>query len=343
MRRADRGPARGGAVARVALRAVALAPALLAGCRGVQSALDPRGPQAARLYELWVVLLAVSAVVYVIVLALVVAAVFRRRTSDDEEGRRRGRGKAVLAGAVATIAILVALLVHSVVVSRAITAIPEGAIRIEIVARQWWWDVTYPHTIASRTVRTANELHVPVGRPVEILVRSADVIHSFWVPSLHGKVDAIPGRTNRLWLQAGEPGAYRGQCAEFCGLQHAKMAFLVVAEPPDAFERWLDLQRRPAPEPEDPLAERGRQVFLGNACASCHTVRGTEAGASAGPDLTHLASRDTIGAGALPNRRGQLAGWILDPQHVKPGVFMPPTALDAESLEALLHYLESLR
>jgi cytochrome c oxidase subunit 2 len=192
-------------------------------------------------------------------------------------------------------------------------------------------------------VRTANEIHVPVGRPVAIDLKSRDVIHSFWVPNLHGKMDAIPGRVTNTWLQADSPGVWRGQCAEFCGLQHAHMALTVVAHPAHEFEQWLSAQREPATQPTEEIALRGQQVFLSGPCMMCHTIRGTPALSAFGPDLTHVASRRTLAAGTIPNTRGHLAGWILDPQVIKPGTRMPPTALGSEDLQALLAYLERLR
>jgi cytochrome c oxidase subunit II len=317
---------------------------LLGGCRGAQSALDPRGPQAGELHALTLWMVVGATVVFLAVMAFVVAALIARTPAgaDPRDGERR-RLRAVAVGTGLTLVILVALLVYSVLVSRTITTPAKDAIPIRVVALQWWWDVTYPMDPPSRSVRTANELHIPVGRPVEITLESRDVVHSFWIPNLHGKMDAIPGRTTRLTLQADEPGVWRGQCAEFCGLQHAKMAFHVIAVPPDEFERWLEEQNRPAATPSDDLARRGLEVFLSSPCATCHTIRGTGAMAAAGPDLTHLASRRSLAAGTLPNRRGALGGWILDPQHTKPGAFMPPTPLDPESLHALLHYLESLK
>jgi cytochrome c oxidase subunit 2 len=189
---------------------------------------------------------------------------------------------------------------------------------------------------------TANEIHVPAGRPVRLRLSSADVIHSFWVPQLMPKTDLIPGQVNETWLTANRPGIYRGQCAEYCGLQHALMAFLVVADGPAAFDRWVALQRAPAAEPAGTLATRGRQVLERTSCATCHTVRGTSARGTAGPDLTHLASRQQLGAGAVPNTPGHLGGWIANSQTIKPGNLMPPQPLTSEELQALIAYLETL-
>jgi cytochrome c oxidase subunit II len=192
-------------------------------------------------------------------------------------------------------------------------------------------------------VATANEIHVPVGRPVGIVLKSNDVIHSLWIPALHGKRDLLPGRENEIWIQADQAGFYRGQCAEYCGLQHAKMALTVVADLPDDFERWLSHMRGPAPAPTTDSQARGRDVVERGPCAMCHTVAGTLAGGRTAPDLTHVASRSAIGAGSIPNTRGNLAGWIADPQHIKPGNKMPPSGLASEELQALLDYLETLK
>jgi cytochrome c oxidase subunit 2 len=192
-------------------------------------------------------------------------------------------------------------------------------------------------------VITANEIHIPVGQPVEFQLKSRDVIHSFWVPTLHGKRDLIPRHVTTMTLQADRPGVYRGQCAEFCGYQHAHMAILVVAEPLEQFAAWLEHQRRPAAEPSDARQQRGQEVFLSAPCVMCHTIRGTLAGGRVAPDLTHIAGRHTLAAGTLPNTPGHLAGWIIDPQHIKPGNRMPAHSLNADDLQALLAYLGSLK
>jgi cytochrome c oxidase subunit II len=175
-----------------------------------------------------------------------------------------------------------------------------------------------------------------------VRLKSRDVVHSFWVPNLAGKIDVVPGRRNVMWFQADVAGTYRGQCAEFCGLQHAKMAFVVVAEPPERYEAWAEAYRQPPATPADDLARRGEQVFLESQCALCHRVRGTGAWGQVAPDLSRIANRLTLAAGTLPNTRGNMAAWILDPQYIKPGSFMPPTSLEPEHLHALLAYLEGL-
>jgi cytochrome c oxidase subunit 2 len=211
-------------------------------------------------------------------------------------------------------------------------------LRIHVTGVQWWWRVFYPE----EQVTTANEIHIPTNRPVELLLDTNDVIHSFWVPRLHGKVDMIPGKTNTLVLQADTPGEYVGECAEFCGTQHARMHLRVIAQSPEEFDAWLQAQSQPAPSPPEGILREGQQIFLGSACVYCHAIRGTNASGVIGPDLTHLASRRTLAAGTVPNTRGYLMGWIADPHGIKPGNRMPPTYLDADDLDALVTYLESL-
>ena len=325
---------------------------LLAGCEGIQSVVDPKGPQAARIATLWWVMLAICTVVMVAVIALVIMGALKGTRSQaagkpPEQTRLTHRQQThlvLLGGVIVPVVVLVGLLIYSVAISNAMTSEPEDPVVVDVIAHQWWWEVRYPNQEQPNlTAVTSNEIHIPAGRPVRVQLASRDVIHSFWVPNLHGKTDMIPGRPTATWLQADEPGQWRGQCGEFCGLQHAHMAFIVVAEPPDDFERWRLLQSEAAFEPADDLSRRGQEVFLGSSCALCHSVRGTLALSMAAPDLTHISSRRTIAAGTLTNNRGNMAGWILDPQAIKPGVRMPPTHLASEDLHALLAYLESLK
>jgi cytochrome c oxidase subunit II len=320
--------------------------ALLVGaCGGVQSAVDPAGPQAERVATLWWVWLAVATVVWLAVVVALALALRRGMRAERVASREDERGvvRAVVGGVGLTVVVLFALLADSVLTERALARLPaEDPLRLEIVGRQWWWEITYGGGPLEKRVTTANEIHLPAGRTVHATLASRDVIHSFWVPNLHGKVDLIPGLETRIELRADRPGTYRGQCAEFCGVQHAHMAFLVVVEPEDEFDAWLEAQRRPAAEPSDTLARRGREVFLGTSCVVCHTVRGTEAFGRTGPDLTHFASRRTIAAATRPNRRGHLAGWIANPHGIKPGSHMPRNLLAPDDLHALLAYLEAL-
>jgi len=240
--------------------------------------------------------------------------------------------------------LLIGLLVASVATDRALAQLPlVDAVNIHVTAHQWWWEVTYDDAQPERMFTTANEIHVPVGRPVLVTLHSDDVIHSFWVPSLHGKKDLIPGRIATIRFRADQAGRYHGQCAEYCGLQHAFMAFEVVAVPPEQFETWAQAQRKPADEPTDAAAQRGRDLFLSGSCMLCHAIQGTTAGARKAPDLTHVASRARIAAGRLPNTPEDLARWIADPHKAKPGVNMPAHLLSNDDLQALVAYLGTLR
>jgi cytochrome c oxidase subunit 2 len=261
------------------------------------------------------------------------------------EPKREKMMAKVVAGAVAvSLVIILVFLVSDFTTGRSLYSPADAqALSIKITGHQWWWDVEYEGVPASNTVRTANEIHVPVGQLVKFRLNSTDVIHSFWVPNLNGKKDLIPGHEIILTFQADRAGEFRGQCAEFCGHQHAHMAFTVVAEPPEKFYEWMNQQRAPAPEPADEAQARGRQVFLSGPCVMCHAVRGTTAASRVGPELTHLMSRSTIAAATLPNTRGHLAGWVTNSQEIKPGNHMPPVPLEPADLQALLAYLESLR
>jgi cytochrome c oxidase subunit 2 len=315
---------------------------------GRHSVLQPAGAQAALIKDaLWDPMYATAVVVFVLVVAaLAIAALRRRSAGEPVETPARERRMTLVVGSatLATTIVLFVFLVADSSVGRAITATPgHRALQIRVTGHQWWWEVQYRDSLAQHWATTANEIHIPVGRPVVVELRSTDVIHSFWPPNLSAKRDLIPGKTNSLWLQADSAGEFRGQCAEFCGHQHAKMAFLVIAEPPDRFVQWLTAQRDTAMTPTDSLTRRGQEVFLGSSCPMCHAIAGTSAGSRVGPDLTHLASRRTIAAGTLPNTRGNLGGWILNPQAIKPGVKMPANALSPDDLQALLAYLETLR
>ena len=327
--------------------------AAMAGCGGNQSALDPAGPGAERIGDIWWLMLFVCAAVFALVMLALLWAIARRRrprvdatsgTAHLEAPRERRMAQLVGAAVAVTAGIVLLFVVASYWVEDVLAERPSGQpLGIEVTAQRWWWDVRYRGPTPSESFSTANEIHIPVGRPVELTLRSVDVIHSFWVPNLHGKKDLIPGQVNTLYLQADRPGVYRGQCAEFCGLQHANMALYVVAEPADAFARWQAQQRRPAPEPETAQQRQGRDVFMASSCVLCHAINGTSAGGVTGPNLTHLASRLSLAAGTLPNTPGHLAGWIVDPQMLKPGNNMPPNLLNPDELHALLSYLERLR
>jgi cytochrome c oxidase subunit 2 len=311
----------------------------------LQSALEAAGPQAARIGQLWWMFLAVCTAVYVLVLAFLGAALLRgRRPASAARTSDRGLTRAVATATGATVITLFILLVASVGTGKALSVQGDpGALYIKVTGHQWWWQVQYQDPSPDQQFETANEIHIPVGRPVVFMLTSTDVIHSFWVPSLHGKMDLIPTHQNTIWMRADRAGAYRGQCAEFCGLQHANMGLLVVAEAPAEFEAWRRAQVAPSRVPDTAEQIQGKAAFTGLPCALCHTIRGTPAGGRTGPDLTHLATRRTIAAGALPNTRGHLAGWIVDPQAVKPGNAMPSSLLEPDDLQALVSYLGSLQ
>jgi cytochrome c oxidase subunit 2 len=254
--------------------------------------------------------------------------------------------RAVMSGVFITIVILFVLLIASFMTGRAlysIAATDNSQLTVEITGHQWWWEVKYDNHTPSQIVTTANEIHIPVGRPVLFKLTSQDVIHSFWIPNLHGKTDLIPGHVTDTWIRADRTGTYRGQCAEFCGHQHAHMAFTVVVETSEQFEAWYVAQLNPAPQPATTIQARGQQVFLTSPCIMCHKIQGTDAGGAVGPDLTHIASRPTIAAGTLENTRDHLASWVVDSQAIKPGNRMPQNNLEAQDLQALLDYLQSLK
>jgi cytochrome c oxidase subunit 2 len=221
---------------------------------------------------------------------------------------------------------------------------PPGAMVVGITAKMWWWEVRYRDPASGQEVVLANELHVPVGQPVWLGLSSPDVIHSFWVPALGGKVDMVPGRMDHLMVRADQAGTWRGQCAEYCGEQHARMALHVIAYPPQEFAAWLAAQTQPAAPPSSAVLERGRDAFLAQRCNACHTVRGVAEGGALGPDLTHVGSRLFLGAGTLPNQPDNMARWIAHTQDVKPGARMPSSPdIDAATLAALAAYLEHLK
>ncbi len=316
---------------------------------GAHSVLEPAATASVAIHALWSVMFWTSTAIFVVVLAVLVLALARRRANESTETPDPSATPAALTRMVAaatglTVIGLFGFLLTSLWTSRAMAAVrPDRAITIEVTGHQWWWEIHYEEGIPSQRVQTANEIHIPVGRPVVFKVTSRDVIHSFWVPNLHGKRDLIPGYTTAIWLQATRPGVFRGQCAEFCGLQHAHMAIEVTAEPEDAFNHWLDAQRATATTPMNDWERRGRDVFMTARCAGCHTIRGTDANGQLAPDLTHIGSRKTIGAGTMPNKPEHMKLWVRDPQASKPGNQMPPNPLSPEDLQAVVTYLESLR
>jgi cytochrome c oxidase subunit II len=293
-------------------------------------------------------LLAISIVVVVLIAVLVLIGSLRRRSTAGPDARypvlRTTGGTAWITVGVglSSIVLLGSMAWSAVVLTRIAEPPSEPAFTIDIRAHQWWWEVRYQAEDPSRSFETANEIHLPVGEPVRIALHSSDVIHSFWVPSLGGKTDMIPGQTNFTWLEAGEPGVYHGACQEYCGLQHALMRLLVVAQEPEAFEAWWDSQLEPAASPESASAREGEQVFLAK-CGICHSVAGTSAGGNLGPNLTHLMSRRTLAAGKLKNTVANLSGWVANPQRVKPEATMPNIDLSGPQLNALRGFLATLR
>ncbi len=324
---------------------VVTAAMMLCGCSGTQSVLNPAGPQASAIASLSAWFFGICLVAYGLTMAALALALVRRRRPDDDAPETARRLARVITGAVGvTVVTLVALVVFDVSAGRGLTA-PSGpgAITIDVIGHQWWWEFQYQDVSANERVNAPNELHLPVGVPIVLRASSRDVIHSFWVPNLQGKRDLIPGFVTHTWIQADRPGVYRGQCAEFCGHQHAHMAFEVVVEPMDAFLRWLQHQRRGAPQPASEAARRGHDLFMTSACVMCHTIRGTSAGSRVGPDLTHLASRRMLAAGTLPMTRDDLTRWLENPQAFKPGNRMPPHLVPRDHLPQLVAYLETLK
>ena len=330
---------------RTATFAVALLAAGLTSCGGhAPSMLNTHASEARRVSGVWWLMFTMAAVVYVVVAAFIVVAIVRgRRTRGDDEPKRKAPKDDTfvwLGGIVAPVIILAVLAVVTVNTTEALRNTQQGELRVAVVGKRWWWDVTYPDS----GVRTANEIHIPVGRPVDFELTSDNVIHSFWVPQLAGKVDTIPGQTNHLRLTASQPGTFRGECAEFCGIQHAHMSFLVIADTPADFDRWLTRRTNGAGlTPTSDQAALGQLVFTREACAGCHAVRGTQATAQIGPDLSDFGSRHWIGSLTVPNTPGNLSRWITDPDSIKPGTLMPPTALSAEDVAAVTAYLEGLK
>jgi cytochrome c oxidase subunit 2 len=317
--------------------------ACLAGIAGTATAsiatLDAQGPQARRIADLSLLLYGSAAAIFLVVLILAALALFG---PPQLRARLARRSMVIGGGIVFPIIALSALMIH-VFGDTLGREEPSPALSIDVIAEQYWWRIRYGDA-RSVAFETANELHIPIGREVELRLHSADVIHSFWVPGLHGKLDMIPGRVNALRIQADKTGVSRGQCAEYCGTQHARMALTVHAQTAEDFEHWFAQQRRPQPLPADAQLQRGRDLFLAQACAACHTVRGTAANGRLGPDLTHVAARATLGAGTVVNTPGALAGWIADSQALKPGNRMPAFAhLSGDELHALTAYVASLR
>jgi cytochrome c oxidase subunit 2 len=332
-------------------RAWTLGPILsLTACEGVQTAMGGQGAESARFITLFTFFAIVCAVMYLLITGALIAALWRRQRPPhtvDDRGHHRTSVVVTpaLIGWMALVFVgLTALTVASFFTDRSNAAdARKPALTIKMTANQWWWDVEYSPHDPSKTVRTANELHLPVGIPVHVKLASNDVIHSFWVPNLAGKQDLIPGRTTDALLLPRKIGLYRGQCAEFCGVQHAQMALDVTVQSVDDFKRWYAAQLKPAASPATPLQLAGYKYVTTRECSSCHNIAGTPAGGQVAPDLTHFASRRSIAAGALPMGKGNLYGWVADPQSQKPGSKMPTVGLRSDELHSVVAYLESLK
>lgn len=340
----------------IALTSSALALLLVVtGCNGEQSMFEPSGTGAQSVDRLWWLMLWMGTGIYVLVLVILGIALFSGSRSEPDSSSdsgsspepevnrglgRRARQRLVLLGGI-----VMPLAVLAIVYAATLTSInellgmeDEDALQIDVIGHQYWWEVHYP----DHGITTANEIHIPVDQPVDFNLTSSDVIHSFWVPQLYGTIDMMPGTTTNITIEAVEAGTYRGQCNQFCGLQHANMAFYVNAQEEDEFAEWAEQQAQPAEEPTSELLQRGEEIYLSSACVYCHTIDGTASQGTLGPDLTHLASRDTLAAGTLENNTGNLASWILDPQQLKPGAEMPGATISGEDLQDLLAYLNSL-
>ena len=334
---------------------VAIALPLLTGActyQNYQSVFGNAGVETRQFNTLFIVFLVICAAMYVLVIAFLIAGIVRRRRAGEanvaETGRHHQSDPLMRTGLIAWGALvgtgLIALAIASFFTDRSMAkAAAHEQLSITITGNQWWWDVRYNSADASKTLRTANELHLPVGVPVRIQLASNDVIHSFWVPSLTGKQDLIPGRENDVTIVPKKIGIYRGQCAEFCGTQHAHMALVVNVDSYADFIKWWDHQLQPAPPPTTMLARQGYNYVTQGQCSACHNIGGTPASGTVGPDLTHLASRRSIAAGTMPMSKGNLYGWVADPQSIKPGNHMPTVGLEPNELHAVVAYLETLK
>jgi cytochrome c oxidase subunit 2 len=328
-------------------RAPALLLLLLGGCSGVQTPLAPHGDQADSLFGLLVLTVVVGAGIYALVIGFLGWSTRRATTArgapvvePDDTGLTRGLW--VWAGIV--IAGLTLLITASFIAERSLAgARDRETLRVSVTGHQWWWRIEYRDPATGALIETANELHLPIGRTARIELGAADVIHSFWVPNLAGKLDMIPGRANSIDVTPRKLGWFRGQCAEFCGAQHTHMAFDVKVDTSEEFAAWLAAQARPAAPPADPATARGMQIVTQGACAMCHAIRGTSATARPGPDLTHVGARRTLAAGTILNTRGGMQGWIAQPQALKPGASMPAVPLAPADADAVSRYLESLK
>lgn len=331
----------------------------LAGCRTAESTFNAHGPAAQRISQLSSLMVILFLVITVIMWGLFGYAFYRRRgtlTEHEPIDAKGGEGWIAWGGLVIPLIVLTVLFVLGLGLLRdfPIHGMHNAGMQmqmahsmkpdIRIIGHQWWWEIEYLNDDVSKTFTTANEIHLPVGQSVNIEVETRDVMHSFWVPALHGKVDLIPGQANYIRILASDPGEYQGQCAEFCGAEHARMRILVIAQEPDEYNAWLEAQRKPADEPSSDRAKSGERIFLAGPCSMCHRVRGTVAGGTVAPDLTHIGSRQMIAANSYKNNDAYLEAWITHAQSLKPEAQMPNlTQFTGEQLADLVAYLRQLR
>src|SRR5262249_54173021 len=322
-------------------------PAFADGANSVTNIFKPDGPPARVIFNYTMLVLAICGVIFVTVMALLIYTVarFRHRKGDDthEPPQVYGSNQIELAW---TVLPLIIVFVLTLVTARTIAEVqdappPPKAVQVTIVGHQWWWEIRYPEL----GIVTANELHVPVSdaaqpRPTFMKLESADVAHSFWIPQLAGKTDVIPNRDNLMWIEPVTPGTYLGNCAEYCGTQHARMLIRVIVHPPGEFEQWVAAQKRQAAN--DVQVKVGRDLFFSTSCVNCHTINGTEANGKFGPDLTHLMNRETLGSGVVLNTPEKLRAWVRNPQRLKEGCYMPDMQLTDEEVDQLVRYLLTL-
>jgi cytochrome c oxidase subunit 2 len=320
-------------------------PPLLFAAEENTSIFDTVSPEAAAIRKMCFLVLAVTGAIFLVVEGAIVYCIFhfreRGRPTTVEPAQLYGSKPVEVAWTVAPLVIvsILFLVVARIIAEARSPEAPPNALHVIVVGHQWWWEYEYP----DQGFKTANELHIPAGRPIWFDLKSADVIHSFWFPRLNGKTDVIPGRTNTMGFKvdASKPDIYLGQCTEYCGTQHANMILRLEAESPEAFDKWVHNQKRPAVD--DSRVRAGRDLFLANACMNCHTIRGTPAKGTFGPDLTHLASRQTLASAMVPNDRRTLEQWVDDPNSIKPGCWMPAMKLNVQQRDLIVDYLQTLK
>jgi len=315
----------------------------LTACGKSPSMLSPHSPEARSIASTWWLMFALAVAVYIVVAALIGVAILRRGPKVEEERRRRFENRFIaIGGLVIPIAILGITAVATVVVANELapsSAAAEPQVQITVKGEQWWWRIDYPQ----ERIVTANEIHVPIGQRVDITLVSDNVIHSLWVPELNGKADLIPGQVNHLRFTATKTGRFDGRCAEFCGIQHARMEFVVFVDSAQDYQKWVATNRAATAEATGAAAQRGQQLLVSSSCAGCHAVAGTAAQGQLGPDLTHLASRKTLGAGTVDNTPDRLAQWLDHTQSLKKGAHMPEVDLTAQQIQDLVDYLKTLK